>query len=69
MTYPLEDGPVGNEIVREVDTAPVVEIDSIAEPPDGTMYPPDNEPVEVAPEEVGTTSVLLLDGEAGPEGK
>jgi hypothetical protein len=32
------------------------------------MYPLDNEPVEVNPEEVGTASVLLLDGKAGPEG-
>jgi hypothetical protein len=68
MVYPLEDGPRGKVTVMTAGTVPVMELGSVAEPPDGTIYPLDNEPVEVAPGDVGTASVLLLDGAVGPEG-
>lgn len=52
--YPLEDGPAGDEIVMEVGTASVIELDNPAELASGTTYPLENEPIEATPEDVGT---------------
>jgi hypothetical protein len=68
MVYPLEDGPRGKVTVMTAGTVPVTEFGSVAKLPDGTIYPLDNEPVEMTPGDVGTASVLLLDGAVGPEG-